>query len=67
MRDALSIFDRIAGATNNNITYQAVTQPQPPLIIPITSRWHQLLTEDLAAMMLIIDDIMKRDLIRKYF
>lgn len=61
MRDALSIFDRIAGATNNNITYQAVTDNLN--LLDYTNYFKvvdQLLTEDLAAMMLIIDDIMKR-------
>lgn len=48
-------------ATNNNITYQAVTDNLN--LLDYTNYFKvvdQLLTEDLAAMMLIIDDIMKR-------
>lgn len=61
MRDALSIFDRIAGATNNNITYQAVTDNLNLLDFTYYFKIvDQLLTEDLSAVMLTIDDILKR-------
>ncbi|HRP84364.1 MAG TPA: DNA polymerase III subunit gamma/tau [Saprospiraceae bacterium] len=61
MRDALSIFDRIAGATNNHITYQAVTNNLNLLdytyFFKVTD---QLITEDLPSVMLTIDEVLKK-------
>ncbi len=61
MRDALSIFDRIAGATNNHITYQAVTDNLNLLdytyFFKVTD---QLITEDLPSVMLTVDEVLKK-------
>lgn len=61
MRDALSIFDRIAGATNNYITYEAVTENLN--ILDYTYYFKvidQLLTEDLSAVMVTVDEVLRK-------
>jgi len=61
MRDALSIFDRIAGATNNYITYEAVTENLN--ILDYTYYFKvidQLLTEDLSAVMMTVDEVLRK-------
>jgi len=61
MRDALSIFDRIAGATNNHITYDAVTENLNLLDYTYYFKVvDQLLTEDLSGIMLTIDEVLKK-------
>lgn len=61
MRDALSIFDRIAGATNNYITYDAVTANLNILdytyYFKVTD---QLLVGDIAAVMLTVDEVLRK-------
>ena len=61
MRDALSIFDRIAGATNNIITYEAVTENLN--ILDYTYYFKvvdQLLTEDLSSVMITVDEVLRK-------
>lgn len=61
MRDALSIFDRIAGATNNHITYQAVTDNLNLLDYTYYFKVvDQLVTENLASVMLTIDEVLRK-------
>jgi DNA polymerase III subunit gamma/tau len=61
MRDALSIFDRIAGATNNFISYNAVTENLNLLDYTYYFKVvDQLITEDLSGIMLTIDEILKK-------
>jgi len=61
MRDALSIFDRIAGATNNHITYQAVTDNLNLLDYTYYFKVvDQLVTENLASVMLTVDEVLRK-------
>ena len=61
MRDALSIFDRIAGATNNYITYDAVTANLNILdytyYFKVTD---QLLVGDISSVMLTVDEVLRK-------
>ena len=61
MRDALSIFDKIASASNNNITYQEVITQLNVLDYDYFFKMTDyLLREDFSQILLTLDDVMKQ-------
>ena len=61
MRDALSIFDKIASASNDNITYQEVITQLNVLDYDYFFKMTDyLLREDFSQILLTLDDVMKQ-------